>query len=146
MPRPKPTREQLVTRFMARVQSVPGPPPTPCLLWTGALTKKGYALFHVRPFNTAHVWAYHTFVGPVPEGHELDHLCKRRHCANHGHVEPVPHAVNVARGVRAQKTHCDKGHPLTGDNLKTSRGHRSCRTCQNAYLQQWRKQKSRVRG
>lgn len=141
MARPKPTYEELVARFTARVRLTPGPLPTPCLLWTGALNRKGYASFHVRPFGTAHVWAYITLVGPVPEGHELDHLCKRRHCVNHTHLEPVTHAVNVARGTRAQKTHCDKGHPLAGDNLKTSKGHRSCRTCQNAYLKRYRQRK-----
>ena len=36
--------------------------------------------------------------GPVPEGLELDHLCRIRHCVNPDHVEPVTCAVNVRRG------------------------------------------------
>lgn len=57
-----------------------------------------------------HIWAYKNFVGPVPEGHELDHVCHtkdpscaggidcpHRRCVNPAHLEPVTHAENMLR-------------------------------------------------
>lgn len=70
-----------------------------CLVYTGRLTKKGYA--HVRDDNGkmrfAHVIMYEREHGPVPDGLELDHLCRTRACCEEQHLEPVTHAVNVQR-------------------------------------------------
>lgn len=40
--------------------------------------------------------------GPVPEGMELDHLCRNRWCINPDHLEPVTHAENVRRGANTK--------------------------------------------
>jgi len=37
-------------------------------------------------------------VGPVPDGLELDHLCRNRYCVNPHHLEAVSHRTNVLRG------------------------------------------------
>jgi hypothetical protein len=89
--------------------------------------------------KAAHRVVYEALVGPVPEGLELDHLCKESRCVNPAHLEPVTHAENVRRGrgwggQNARKTHCPSGHPYEGDNLiLQKRGGRLCRTCQNEY-------------
>jgi hypothetical protein len=45
----------------------------------------------------AHTASYRLFVGSVPGGLELDHLCRVRSCVNPDHLEAVPHAVNSGR-------------------------------------------------
>lgn len=112
---------------------------TPCWLWTGAILKAGYAYFRMHgKARLGHRVAYVHHVGPVPEGLELDHLCRVRRCVNPAHLEPVTHSVNVARGilpgiVRARSaavTHCPKGHAYSPDNVYLDRnGCRMCREC-----------------
>lgn len=40
----------------------------------------------------------------MPEGLELDHLCRVRCCCNPSHLEPVTRAENIRRGLRAKLT------------------------------------------
>lgn len=54
--------------------------------------------------------------------------------------------MNVLRGTspsarQAVKTHCNEGHPLSGDNLYVipSSGGRQCRTCRDANRLVWTK-------
>jgi hypothetical protein len=72
----------------------------------------------------------------VPDGLELDHLCRNRWCCNPKHLEPVTHAENAARGWggiwQRETTHCPQGHPYSGENIKRTKvGNRVCRTCAN---------------
>ena len=74
--------------------------------------------------------------GPIPEGLELDHLCRVPACVNPLHLEAVTHAENMARGIRfdvgaAQRavTHCPKGHPYSEANTYRYAGERACRAC-----------------
>lgn len=104
----------------------------PCWIWTGTLDYKGYgrAMYRNQPIRFTHRIVWEMLVGPVPEGLELDHLCRVRACCNPDHLEPVTHAENMRRGITATKTHCPKGHPYAGENLKVnSRAGRQCRTC-----------------
>lgn len=61
----------------------------------------------------AHREAWERMVGPIPEGRELDHLCRNPLCVNPDHLEPVTHAENMrrTRGTRPAVTHCRNGHP-----------------------------------
>ena len=71
-----------------------------CWLYTAKLTKKGYA--HVQDkckMRFAHVIMYEHIFGKVPEGLELDHLCRNRNCINPEHLEPVTHQENCRRGI-----------------------------------------------
>src|SRR5438876_386715 len=52
-----------------------------CWRWTGTLNTNGYGTIQVKGRTTlSHRVAYEHFVGPVPVGLELDHLCKNRWC------------------------------------------------------------------
>lgn len=119
-----------------------------CWLWTRSVSNEGYALMSwkrgARTIHTGHHAAYEAFIGTVPNGLELDHLCRVRSCVNPRHLEPVTHRENLMRSpvaiaaINASKTHCSKGHPFSGDNvtLYRTRGGstaRACRACMHDY-------------
>lgn len=51
-----------------------------------------------------HRWAYETYVGPIPAGHEIDHLCCVKGCVNPDHLEPVTPGENKRRANAHKKT------------------------------------------
>ena len=120
-------------RFWIRVQ-----PLGACWVWTGAKVW-GYGVigFNGKQWK-AHRYAYTRVVGPIPEGLELDHLCRTRSCVRPDHMEPVTHAENMRRADtplsrNARKTHCFRGHPFDQENTRVRRGSRICLTCVRAY-------------
>lgn len=100
-----------------------------CHLATGRLDKDGYA-YHGS--SRAHIVAWVRANGPVPEGLEVDHGCRRRHCQALAHLEAVTHAENILRQswrYRSKKTHCKAGHELRLTAMVTPEGGRVCRIC-----------------
>jgi len=76
---------------------------TPCHIWQLATTEKGYGQEWDASrgrMNFAHITAWERKHGPVPDGKELDHLCRVRPCVNDDHLEPVTHLENIRRGRR----------------------------------------------
>ena len=110
-------------------------PKTGCWLWTASCFRDGYAQFKFQGRNRlAHVLAYELHRGPVPEGLELDHTCRVRHCVNPWHLEPVTHQENVLRGnglaaQNARKTECPAGHLYDEANTLVCGRRRFCRAC-----------------
>lgn len=113
-----------------------------CLEFTGA-TNYGYGVMGAeggeRRTVRTHRQAYIEIVGPIPEGLDLDHLCRNRACWRPDHLEPVSRAENMARGIHANrsKTHCKHGHAFDEKNtyrltLPNGINRRYCRTCQAA--------------
>ena len=47
----------------------------------------------------AHRFAYEEYVGPIPDGLQIDHLCRNKWCVNPEHLEPVTCRENALRGV-----------------------------------------------
>jgi hypothetical protein len=78
---------------------------TPCWIWQRAVNNRGYGLLRRggRQFP-AHRWYYIERFGEVPEGLELDHLCRQRTCVRPEHMEPVTPEVNRQRGKNAKLT------------------------------------------
>lgn len=114
---------------------------TECWEWTGYSTR-GYGRFNVGGASRlAHRIAYELMVAPVPEGLDLDHLCRNRACVNPYHLDPVTRRVNLRRSPRVQVTHCPAGHPYAGKNLLLDDGKRKCRTCVNRRVRE-RKQRN----
>lgn len=114
-----------------------------CWQWMGNINSEGYGrLIHERRRRMAHVWSYELFIGPIPEGKQLDHLCRNPACVNPDHLEPVTRKENILRGVgasaiNARKQYCPKGHALLGQNLSGTVGHRRCRKCHNRDAMRW---------
>lgn len=139
----------IAERLRARVQVAPNG----CHHWTGAINAStGYGTIGLNGDNPyVHRLSYTLFVGPIPEGMKIDHVCHNRdpecrgegvcmhrRCLNPEHLEAVPHRENVLRspltlaGRNALKTHCKHGHEFTPENtITTSKGSRSCRECHN---------------
>lgn len=107
-----------------------------CWLWTAHVGDDGYAHYSGARSKTqlAHVVAYREFIGDVPEGLELDHLCRVRHCVNPFHLEPVTHQENVKRGL-VWKKNCTK---CGGEYIVVRRGNRDVRICRPCNLRQQR--------
>lgn len=107
----------------------------PCHIWTGSVTEDGYGMFSWAGRKViAHRWVYEAIVGPIPEGLELDHLCKNRGCVNTQHLEVLTHNENLRRsntvGARNRdKSHCPQGHAYTDENIYSYKGKRYCRAC-----------------
>lgn len=121
-----------------------------CWVWTAAKTA-GYGRFwQDGKMLNAHRVAYEMLVGPIPDGLQLDHLCRNRACVRPDHLEVVTQQENISRGDvgrhgnnanagsnNREKTHCARGHEYTPENTYlTKQGpdgrqrHRNCRECQ----------------
>jgi hypothetical protein len=122
-------------RFLARVDAEPWV--GGCWIWRPALNNRGYGVFNVagRGFM-AHRWSYEFFVGPIPEGRQMDHfVCERRACVNPWHVRPVTPRENSLRAdtfaaLNLAKTHCPQGHAYDDENTYWRAGSwRVCKAC-----------------
>lgn len=101
--------------------------PEGCWLWTGCINPGGYGRLGGR---LAHRVSYEVFVGEIPVGLTLDHLCYVTACVRPEHLEPVTIAENLRRQRSASKTECKSGHQYTPANtyIRPS-GQRDCREC-----------------
>lgn len=119
--------------------------PGGCWLWTGALTTAGYGQTRILGAGSkqalVHRLSYEIVHGVIPEGYQIDHLCRVRNCLNPEHLEVVTGRQNTLRGntrpaANVAKTHCPAQHPYDETNTVIKPGRygprRVCRTCQNA--------------
>ena len=104
-----------------------------CWHWRGHIASNGYGK---GSDGWAHRLVYEALVGPVPDGLELDHLCRVRRCVNPDHLQPVTRKVNLNRSALVGKnshprSECKRGHPRTPENVYVyPSGQRDCRPCQ----------------
>jgi hypothetical protein len=115
-----------IVRFWSKVEKT-----SDCWLWkAGRLhLRGGYGEVHWNgKTQRAHVVAYVLSIGPVPTGHELDHLCQNTACVRPDHLEPVTRAEH-ARRTAARRTHCPRGHDREEHSYRRPDGRRECRPC-----------------
>lgn len=115
-----------------------------CWFWTGAVQSKGYGNYKSK---LAHRVSYEKYVGKIPEGLTLDHLCRNKLCVNPAHLEPVTQYENNMRGEsptakNKKKTHCSSGHELSEENIRVVKRvdgmRRHCKICERAHKKQAR--------
>lgn len=130
------TSVPVLDRVMARVVKT-----TDCWLWTGKPNANGYGSIRVggrgskqRPVQAI---TWEAEFGAVPDGLELDHICRTRNCVRPDHLEAVTHEENLRRrpSHRTWVSVCKRGHKLAGSNVllgyRASSGHerQRCRAC-----------------
>lgn len=99
-----------------------------------------------RPRKT-HIVLWEALHGPVPDGLELDHLCRNPRCLRPDHLEPVTHLENVRRGDGGKhssaKTHCPRGHEYTLANTYVNpKGSRVCRACRPYHEERYKRRRA----
>jgi hypothetical protein len=126
--------KQPIDRFMEKVVKRIDKPFMLCWIWTGYKNHKGYGQFRDPGHPViAHRWSYEHFIGPIPEGMQLDHFkCHNPSCVNPYHVRPATALENIRNALthNSVKTHCKRGHEFTPENTRILKGNRRmCRTC-----------------
>ena len=96
----------------------------PCWNWRGRAMPDGYGMCG----NLSRAPCRHElFVGPIPVGLDLDHLCRNRLCVRPDHLEPVTNIeTNILRGegVTAQNA---RKNPIASEDMNLPQEHRPSR-------------------
>jgi hypothetical protein len=111
-----------------------------CWEWLGPKNSiTGYGTLSISRFGGVvrhvHRVAYTVFVGDIPVGLQIDHMCKNRICFNPSHLEIKTAKLNNLRSdspsaKNAVKTHCCRGHKFTKENTNMlPGGRRQCKEC-----------------
>jgi hypothetical protein len=143
----------VATTYRTRLQilrNVSVDPVTGCWNWQRrCMPREGYGIVTSSGRRrSAHRVSYEVFIGPIPDGLWIDHLCRNRRCVNPHHLEPVTPQENILRSPIAQaalnaaKTHCPQGHEYTPANTYLYGPHRRWRICRSCTSGRSRKKAS----
>jgi hypothetical protein len=119
-----------------------------CWQWTGYRIAAGYgkvSILGTRRKDLAHRVSYRLFVGPIPDGLTIDHLCRNTGCVRPDHLEPVTLRENIRRS-KPERTTCPHGHSLADAYIDVTPAgfrHKKCRTC---VLDRVRRRRERLGG
>jgi hypothetical protein len=140
-----PKKQAWKPRFLEKVGLPSGP--FGCMEWQGSFQSTGYGRFGLNTGYGPTVWfahrlAYEYWVGPIPDGLVIDHLCRNPRCVNPEHLEPKTQRGNLLApgsqsptAKRAAVTHCPRGHEYTEENTRRKKinGTRQCKACDSYY-------------
>ena len=130
--------KQLDERFWSKVDRSSGL--FTCWTFNGARNADDYGAFRFEgATRLAHRVSYMVLVGPIPDGLELDHLCRNHSCVNPAHLEPVTGKENVHRGLHGVlATHCPQGHAYEEADTYVHMRRRYCRICHRQTIARFR--------
>lgn len=118
-------------RLKARSEDRPGPMPTPCRIWLGGKSSKGYGAISTgskckgthRQIGT-HVAAWEGEHGPVPYGLMVCHHCDTPACINPAHLFLGSSADNANDASRKGRLDWTDRHASRTDPTRIPRGDR----------------------
>lgn len=124
----------MIDRFFAKTRTVGR-----CIEWQGEIDRDGYGKYAVCRNGVKKRWMAHRFAytithGEIPDGQQVDHVCRNRRCVNPDsqHLEVVTQKENHDRWSSII-THCPRGHEYTPVNTKfnnpAKKTGRLCREC-----------------
>lgn len=143
-------------------------PITSCWVWTGCLSIFKYGKFRLNKKTiAAHRWSYENFIGPIPKGLEIDHMCHspdhcrggitcpHRRCVNPEHLKISTAKDNHQRHRSASNiycrgelvtpiTHCKRGHEFTPENTRLCKTSRTCKTCHRNYIREYKRRERAI--
>lgn len=111
-----------------------------CWIWGRAVQSRNYGMVNG---TGAHVIAYTLAHGPVPEGKQVNHLCKRKRCINPDHLNALTPRENweysrpeyvaamaIRRAMFEASPVCRNGHSKAEWGTTSTQGF-VCRKCRN---------------
>jgi hypothetical protein len=125
----------MMEKFWERVLPEPN---SGCWLWIGAMGGAHYGVISINPGQriAAHRYSLQLHGVDIPDHLFVLHRCDTPLCVNPNHLFVGTYKDNAQdrdrkrRGINSRKTHCNYGHPLSGDNLYVYKtGKRGCRAC-----------------
>lgn len=145
---PKLTDEEYDRRWAERVKARCDVTAEGCWIWRGHTYPNGYGMTSHRGKNVI----IHRKMYEVANGTKLDrwvyacHSCDIKRCCSPGHIWPgTPHENSLdsalkGRHQEGRKTECERGHPLSGDNVRIGKQknggpRRTCKTCERERMQ-----------
>jgi hypothetical protein len=139
--------KSMIHRFVDKIEKSD----SGCWIWGAGKDGHGYGQFWLDGREqAAHRVSYELFVGPIPEGLVIDHLCRTPACVNPSHIEPVTVLENNIRGLAPASAMngetCRNGkHPWPESAVRAGKQLR-CQPCsQAAYRRRVEKSKAAAR-
>jgi hypothetical protein len=121
-------KKSIDERFISKVRE-PFDAHNDCWEWTGFKSDDGYGQISLNGKSAkAHRVSYELFVGPIPKGHQIDHMCRNHACVRPDHLQVLPRSENCGQWNRG-KSHCKRGHEFNTVNTHEYDGGRYCRIC-----------------
>lgn len=127
-------------------------PTSGCHIWSGRKNWRGYGVVNLEGQSVlAHRAVWEHYKGPIPEGLQIDHICRNTSCCNVDHLRTVTPEINIlasnnVAALYSRRENCEKcGGPFS----HFSNGYRYCKPCRDAKMaayQKWRRAQKKAGG